>query len=470
MRLSTPILWVILPLVIALIAVIFNHRRVFGVVLTSACAFLLSLFAMIFPESMALSIGPFNLIFDESLGILGREIIVAYEMLPFISFIFFMNGLWTLVSNIDGVPRLFRPISLLMTGLLTASLGVNPFLYAALFIEIAILASIPMLSPMRDEPHPGMLRYLALQTLALPLILLAGRLLTGVEILPPESPLVMQSALILGLGFAVWLAVFPFHSWVSMVSEHSNPLVTSFLLFILPVTILLFSLNFINRYSFLREAEVLYNTLRIIGTLMIVIGGVWTAIQDNLKRALGLSALTETGFALLAMGLAAQNGLSWLLMLFPARALGFWLWGFVLALIEGKTGSLEIQYVKGFARRYPILSIGLLLAQLSIAGLPLLAGFPVKISLLTAAFEINTHIGLWSFIGNLGLFLFTVRILAYLVAPEMAELPTRWFLSEEKHEYIPILITLLVLLLLGLFPHTFLGNILKTLTAFGQLQ
>jgi NADH-quinone oxidoreductase subunit N len=470
MTLSTPILWIGLPLLAALIAGIAFKRKVFSIILTSVTAFGLALLAFTFPENLVLSLGPISLTFNESLAILGRQITIRYEILPFISLIFFINGLWILMSGFPGVPWTFRPASLVITALLTAALGVEPFLYAALLIETAVLVSIPMLSPLGKAPHPGILRYLTLQTLAMPFILLAGWLLTGVEALPPASPLVVQSALVLGLGVALWLAVFPFHSWVPMLSERSNPLVIGFLRFIIPSVVLLFSLNFINRYTFLRDSEGLYQTLRTIGTIMIVIGGGWTAFQDDLKRAFGFSTLTETGFSLLAIGLANQGGLEWLILLMPARALGYWLWSTVLTLLESHTGALTLDDVEGLSRRYPLLSIGLLLAQLSVAGLPLLAAFPTKIRLLTAAFTESSALGIWGFVGSLGLFLFTIRLLAYLVTPDEVEALNHWEIQEQKREFIPILLMIGALLVLGLFPQAFLSNILKTLTAFSQLQ
>ncbi len=390
--------------------------------------------------------------------------------MPFISLIFFINGLWTLASGIPGVPLTFRPASLVITALVTAALGVEPFLYAALLIETAVLVSIPMLSPLGKAPHPGILRYLTLQTLAMPFILLAGWLLTGVEALPPDSPLVVQSALLLGLGIALWLAVFPFHSWVPMLSERSNPMVIGFLQFIIPSVVILFSLNFINRYTFLRESEGLYQTLRTIGTIMIVIGGGWTAFQKDLKRAFGFSTLTETGFSLLAVGLANQGGLDWMILLMPARALGYWLWSYILTRLESHSGSLELGSIKGFARRYPILSIGLILAQLSVAGLPLLAEFPFKIRLLTSALGESTALGVWGFLGSLGLFLFSLRLLANLVTPDDLEAPNHWEIQEQRREFIPVLLMIGALLVLGIFPQIFLSNILQTLTAFSQLR
>jgi len=463
-------------MVVAAVCVVFHKRRILGIILTTLTAFGLALLAVLFPENLTLSFGPLTFVFEESLMILGRQISLAYNILPFIAFIFAMSGLWVLSSNLPGVPVTFRPISLVVTAFLTAALGVQPFLYAALLIQTAVLVSIPMLDTVKNKGYQGVFRYLSFMTIAMPFILIAGWLLTGVVILPPESPLVGQTAVVLGLGFALLLAVFPFHSWVAMVSQHSHPTVVSFLLFILPTTILIFGLNFFNRYAFLRTSAEIFNIIRIIGTLMIVFGGIWTAVQDHLKRAFGYATLVETGFSLLALGLSAEGGLNWMLMLFPARALGYWLWGYSLARFETHCGSLEISEIQGFGRQFPLLSAGLILAQLSIAGLPLLASFPIKIVLLTQTISVGARLGAWSFIGNLGLFLLTIRVLVKLTMPTAGtfgidgEPVGRWPTSERRSEYLPVVLLVLALVVIGLFPDVILSGITRILTAFPQLQ
>jgi len=232
--LNTPLLWVLFPLVIAAIVGALYQRKALSIILTVITAFGLALLAALFPENLTLSIGPLRLVFSENLAILGRQITVKYEILPFISLIYAMTGLWTLSSWFPNTPVAFRPISLVLTALLTAAAGVEPFLYAAVLIQIAILVSVPMLSQGGGATDRGILRYLTLQTLAMPLILLAGWLLTGVETLPADSPLVGQSTILLGLGFALWLGIFPFHSWIPMVAQRSRPNVVGFLVFLFP--------------------------------------------------------------------------------------------------------------------------------------------------------------------------------------------------------------------------------------------
>jgi formate hydrogenlyase subunit 3/multisubunit Na+/H+ antiporter MnhD subunit len=470
MTISMPLLWVVLPIVIAAIGGIFNRRKVFAILFSGLTTLGLALLAAFFPEDLSLRLGPINLVFVESLAILGRQIRLSYAILPFISFTCLMTSLWIFSSGIPGAPLAFRPSSLVIIALLTAALGVEPFLYAAVLIQIAILVSLPMLSPIEVKTHPGILRYLSLQTLAMPFILLAGWLLSGVESIPTDSPLVGQSMMLLGLGFAIWVSVFPFHSWVPMVSQHSQSTAVSYLLFILPTTIFVFGLNFFQRYAFLRTSENIYEILRIFGALMVVFGGFMTAYQTNLKRAFGFTILSETGFSLLAVGIGTQSGLELMLAQLPSRALALLLWGFALARIEYRNDSLETKDLQGFARHQPILSLGVLLSQLSIAGLPLFAGFPIKLNLLKAAFDVNINLGAWSFIGNIGLILFTLRALNAMVLPKDGAPPQNWEMKEKAYEYLPILALILVLIILGLYPNAFLSGIIQTLGAFPQLQ
>jgi NADH:ubiquinone oxidoreductase subunit 2 (subunit N) len=470
MTINTPIVWVFLPILIGIITAIFYQRQILGIILTTFTSFGLGALAIFFPEDMIISVGPLTITFIENLGILGRQISVSYQLFPFIAFIYIATGLWAIASAVSSVPDSFRSISLVITALLTAALGVEPFLYAALFIEAAILFSIPMLSPLQEKIQPGILRFLSLQTLAMPFILLAGWLLTGVETLPPDSPIIGQTMMVLGLGLGLWLGVFPFHTWVPMVSEKAHPIPLSFLLFIFPTAISLFSLNFIDRYTFLRTSQELFEALRIVGVLMILLGGVWTAYQLNIKRAFGFSTLTETGFLLLAVGLREQGGLNLLLMLYPARAIGFWLWGYTLNLIETRADSPTLDGLRGFSHRYPFISMGLLISQLSVAGLPLFASFPMKIALLSASFSNGSNLGIWIFIGNLGLFFFTIRLLLSLVESDEGNNLKKWSVSEKRRIYLPILLITIAIIFIGLFPNLTLTNITTTLTAFSQLQ
>ncbi len=170
MTLSTPVLFVIFPLIVAAVAIVFSNRTIFVTILTGLTALALALLATFFPEAMMIEIGPLTVAFEESLEVLGRSITLTINIMPVISLSFAAAGLWILLGNVTSAPKFFQPISLVISALLTAALGVEPFLYAALFIQTAVLASLPILSPEGKKPQPGVLRFLILETLSLPFL------------------------------------------------------------------------------------------------------------------------------------------------------------------------------------------------------------------------------------------------------------------------------------------------------------
>lgn len=99
-----------------------------------------------------------------------------------------------------------------------------------------------------------------------------------------------------------------------------------------------------------------------------------------------------------------------------------------------------------------------------------MASFPVKLILYKTAFNMDTGFAVWSFLGNLGLFVLTIRVLAALVKPEDKTRPPGWSLHEKPYEILLVVVAILGLIMLGLFPHKLLNGIAKTLAAFPQLQ
>ena len=116
-----------------------------------------------------------------SVTILGRIFQLTNSDRPILILIYLVAALWFGGAKVAGANRLFIPIGLAISGLLTASLAVEPFLFAALLIELAVLVSIPLLSPPGEQVGRGVLRYLTFQTLGMPFILFTGWMLAGVE-------------------------------------------------------------------------------------------------------------------------------------------------------------------------------------------------------------------------------------------------------------------------------------------------
>jgi NADH:ubiquinone oxidoreductase subunit 2 (subunit N) len=170
------------------------------------------------------------------------------------------------------------------------------------------------------------------------------------------------------------------------------------------------------------------------------------------------------GFSLLALSVSAGlDGGGPMLALFLALllpfAIGLGVWALALtALSDANVGEfpsqklLSFQYVKGLARHYPIAASSLILANLSLAGFPLLAGFPPRLALwanLTQQYPITS---LAALLGSTGLLIAGLRTLASLVRGSREG---KWHMTESWGYMILLVLGVIILILGGIWPQIF---------------
>lgn len=444
---SAPLLWIGLPILVAAFLPLFKSPRLISRI-GGLTALVLAGLAWLIPIDDVLTIGPISLKVVSVFQFFGRQLILNAASKSALVIFYGLTGIWLSGANAAGVARRLVPVGMVITALLIGALAVKPFLYAALFIQTAILLATPILIPPRQTPGRGLIRFVTYQTLAMPFILFSGWLLAGVESSPSDLALAKQSAALLGLGFAFLLAIFPFSTWIPMLSEQAPPYTFGFLQWVLPITSLLFALGFIDRYAWLRQAGQLPQVLRLAGFLMLVTGGVWAAFEKRLERILAYSVITETGCALLALSLGVEKT-QIVFSLFIPRAFGLALWTLGLSILKNQKASLDFAAVKGLVRRYPLAVSAIMAAHFSSSGIPLLAGFPPRVAIWETLSETSLLAAFWFGIGLLGLFLSAVRSLAALVSA--ADFPY-WQSQENWPQRILLGAGIVVLFLLGLFP------------------
>lgn len=370
---------------------------------------------------------------------------------PLLVLIFGMSTLWFFGTEAAGAARRVVPYGLIVTALLVASIAVQPFLFAALLIEIAVLVSVPLLSPPNQKPGRGLVRYLIYQTLAMPFILFAGWQLAGVEASPGDLALTVQSTALLGLGFVFLLAIFPLYSWIPQLMEESSPYVVGFLLWILPTIAAMFGMGFLDRYAWLRNSPSLMSGVEVVGLVMLVTAGLWAASQQDVGRVMAYNIISETGFILIAIGLTASTGTDLLFLFLIPRGLSLAIWALSLSVMKTEDGTHRFKSMQGLARTHPIASGGLTLAALSTTGFPLLAGFPPRLALWQELAHANLALAIWFLIGVLGLLTGAVRMLAVLV---MEKEETPWALKETWIQRVMLGTGMIGLFILGVFPQT----------------
>jgi NADH-quinone oxidoreductase subunit N len=472
---SAPILWIVFPGVAAGVLYWLRRWERTAQVSGALIALLLAWIAWQLPLGETVSLGKLpglpqetTIFVETTLTLLGRRFVLTNALRPILIMIYLGVAFWFGGAVVARVSRLFIPVGLAIAALLTASLAVEPFLFAALIIEITALISIPILSPPGKRTGRGVLRFLTFQTMGMPFILLAGWALGNETTQPTDQAVALRIAVFLVLGFALLLAIFPFHTWIPMLAEEAHPYPAAFVFFILPTIVALLGLEFLGRYAWLRNSTTVFLVLRFLGVLMAAYGGIWAAFQVHLGRILGYTVIFETGLSLLAISLSGDPKDGQVLIgiffaLLAPRTVALALWAEALSAIQTHYPELTFEGLRGVARQMPIASAGVLSAQFSTAGFPLLAGFPVQVALWSSLASRSPAIVFLAVLGNIGLFFAAMRTLAILITGPQ---DTPWIVQETRPQIFLIGTGGLLIFIMGIVPQWIIPALAHIATIF----
>ena len=464
---SAPMIWIAIPFLVGIFS-LFILRERSSALIGGVTASVLALIALVLPIDTALLLGSISIKIAPSIQLFGRSFEFNTADRPLLVVVYGISALWFLGSEASGTSRRFVSLGLMIIALLTASIAVEPFLYAALLLEMAAMLVVPLLVPPYQKPGRGSVRFLIYQTLAMPFILFSGWMLAGVEANPGDLGTTTQAGIILGLGFAFLLAVFPLYNWILMLMEESSPYVTGFLLWALPTFIVIFALSFLDHYAWLRNSSQLSNGIQFTGVFMVASGGIFASLQRHIGRILGYAAIAETGLLILVMGLKSSEIVTITFLILISRGLELTVWALALSIIKRKAYSLRFNEVQGLARTYPVATAALILAHLSMTGFPLLVGFPPRLAIWGQLAGQSLGTSFWVFLGMLGLLVAALRTLAVFV---MADEGKSWSMNESLTQRTMLALGMFGLFILGIFPQAlqpFLANLPSLFEHLGQ--
>lgn len=463
---SAPLIWIALPGVIAILLLFIMRRSGWTAGLASALCLILALLAWQMPIDTTIQIGPLAFKVSSAIVVFGRRFVLDNADRAFLTLVFALGFVWFFGAYFARPGRLFWPLGLGMISLLVAAQAVEPFLYAALLIETAVLLSIPMLNPPGRPVGQGTLRYLIFQTLAVPFILLAGWTASAIDASPNDPRLLFQAAVFFGLGFAFWLAVFPFYTWIPLLTGETHPYTSGFVLSFIQGVVFFMALGFMDNYTWLRDNQALPAVFQLVGTLMVVTGGIWAAFQKDLKRAFGYAVILESGFALIALGLHTTMGLEAFVTALVPRFLALLLFSFALSLFEQAGIPATLDGLKGSLHRLPFASSALLIAYFCLGGLPLLAEFPVRQAVIEAMAGQSVPLMAWILAGSVAYWGGGFRLLASLAS----SLTPAWEIGERWTSAVLCSAGILIILLIGLLPGVLLPGLLNLIQIYSHLK
>ncbi|MFH2037822.1 MAG: NADH-quinone oxidoreductase subunit N, partial [Chloroflexota bacterium] len=256
------------------------------------------------------------------------------------------------------------------------------------------------------------------------------------------SPLAFGVLILALIGLAFKVSLVPFHFWAPDVYEGAPTPVAGFLstaskaagfVVILRLFVIVFP-GIADNWSLI---------LAILATLTMTLGNLLALAQKNIKRMLAYSSIAHAGYAMIGVVAFSKLGVT---------GTAFYLMAYILtnlaafgavAVVGRVTGSDEMKAYFGLHRRAPGLALVMLVAFLSLAGMPPFGGFVAKIFVFSAAIEQG-----WIWLAVVGVLNSIVGLFYYLTVLKYVYLYRMEGEEEEKHSIVlshPYAIALTVL-------------------------
>ncbi len=261
--------------------------------------------------------------------------------------------------------------------------------------------------------------------------------------------LIGAGLLIVGFGFKV--ALVPFQWWTPDVYEGAPTPITAFMsvatkaaafaaffrvfMVALPVTAWDWRL-----------------VLSAVAVLTILFGNIAALVQTNIKRMLAYSSIAHAGYISIALVAGGKDGIAaalFYLLAYTAMNLGAF--GAVIALGETDRERVNFADLNGVASSRPLVSAGLAVCLLSLAGFPPLAGFVGKFFIFSAA--INSGWGWLALVGILGSLISVFFYLGPIVRMYMSAPAEGWAKSKTPFLVgLAVAVTVILTIVLGVIP------------------
>jgi NADH-quinone oxidoreductase subunit N len=230
-------------------------------------------------------------------------------------------------------------------------------------------------------------------------------------------------------GMAFKISIVPFHLWTADVYEGSPINITSYLS-VISKGAAVFILIIILFTVFPVILATWQKTIYVTSVLTMTIGNLFAIRQQNLKRFLAFSSISQAGYILLGFIGGNQLGMAsviYYVLVYIFSNLGAF--GVVTA-ISNATGKENMNDYNGLYHTNPKLSLIMTLALFSLAGIPPVAGFFGKFFLFTAAAQKGFYLLVLIAVLNTIISLFYYLLVVKAMFISKSETPIESFRSD----------------------------------------
>lgn len=253
---------------------------------------------------------------------------------------------------------------------------------------------------------------------------------------------------ITGMGFKISLV--PFHLWTADTYEGAPTSVTAYLSVISKGSAAFVLLTILMKVFAQSDLMYSWNTgMYWIIVASITVANLFAIRQNNLKRFMAFSAISQAGYLVLAIMDGTAQGMTALvfyLLVYMVSNLGAFV---VMTSVEENTGKINISDYDGLYQTNPKLAFLMTLCLFSLAGIPPFAGFFSKFFVFMAAFKAGYPLLVFIALANtvISLFYYLLIVKAMYIKPNDNPLPT---FKSDGYTRIALALCLIGVVVLGL--------------------
>ncbi len=292
-----------------------------------------------------------------------------------------------------------------------------------------------------------------------------------------SATFVVWTVVLLGIGFFVKAAVMPLHTWLP--DAHSEaPSPVSPLLSGVLIKMGAYGL-FIVLYGFLSvqlagnimpsvfSTPILLYIIQWLAALSIVLATFLAIMQEDAKRLLAYSSISQIGYVVLGIATGTSLGVAGGLFHALNHAIFKGLLFLAVGAVIYRTGTRNLSDLGGLVKKMPYTFTALLLGIIALAGVPPLNGFVSKWMIYEALLQKKeVFLLIMAFIGSTGAFLYVYRLIHSIF---LGQLPKKY----ENVKDVPILmqfpiwVLAVLTIVFGIFPGLAMNVIVKGMKLFG---
>lgn len=188
------------------------------------------------------------------------------------------------------------------------------------------------------------------------------------------------------IGFGIFTALFPFHTWVP--DGHSSaPAAASMFLAGISMKLGGYGCLRVAVYLMPAGAQFYSNAIIVLACIAILYGALVTMMQTDLKYINAYSSVSHCGFVLLGIGILTKTAINGAVLQMISHGLMTALFFAVIGMIYERTHTREVSKMGGLLKIMPFISTLFVLVGLCSLGLPGLSGFVAEVTILVGSWQ-----------------------------------------------------------------------------------